>query len=227
MKSANEDLYDFEQSDECLRLELSPDNRPQRRSVRLTELKKPSTTCRSKIAFSGPKKRIVATERKGKQVQLNADQKRGSKTGRKRLHSSEDNADVSRGPSKQRTSIRLASSTVTKSDTSRDDSGLVMSPPISTCLSLRSSGRVAICTPSLVSTSTPNTAGVMQTNTGSSDDSCFGFKYLIPSVSLILSPVEASPSSRMTSLVPDDSGISMTPLCDAVRPDTSVPSTGQ
>lgn len=228
MKSASDDLYDFEQSNECLRLELSPDNKPQRHSVRLTQLQKPSTTCRSKITFSGPKKRNVASnERKTNQVWLNADKKRGTKanSGRKRLHSSEDNADVSHVPSKQRTSIRLASSSVTRNDRSRDDSGFVMSPSISTHLSLPS--RSAICTPGLVSTSTPNTAVAMQTNMGSSDDSCFGFKYLMPSVSLVLSPVEASPSSRVMSLMPDDSGISVTPSCDVARPDASGSSTGK
>ena len=228
MKSASDDLYDFEQSDECLRLALSPDNKPRRHAVRLTKPQKPSTTCRSKITFPVPKKRNIASnERKTNPVPSNVDKKRGTKTnsGRKRLHSSDDNADVSHVPSKQRTSIRLACSSVTRSDTSRNDSGMVMSPSISTLRLLRSNS--AICTPSLVSTSTPNTATAMQTNTGSSDDSCFGFKYLMPSVSLALSPVEATPSSRVTSLVPDDSGISVTPSYDAARPDASGSSTGQ
>ena len=228
MKSASDDLYDFEQSDECLRLALSPDNKPRRHAVRLTKPQKPSTTCRSKITFPVPKKRNIASnERKTNPVPSNVDKKRGTKTnsGRKRLHSSDDTAEVSHVPSKQRTSIRLACSSVTRSDTSRNDSGMVMSPSISTLRLLRSNS--VICTPSLVSTSTPNTATAMQTNTGSSDDSCFGFKYLMPSVSLALSPVEATPSSRVTSLVPDDSGISVTPSYDAARPDASGSSTGQ
>ena len=215
MKSASDDLYDFEQSTECLRLELSPDGKPARN--KLNDMNRP---CRSTLTVSGSNRRNVATnERKGNRVRPGADKKRGVKKspGRKRLHSSDENVDATRCRFKQRTSIRLASSSITKSDMSREDSGLVMSredsglvmsPPIS--MSLRSSrGRAVISTASLVSTSTPNNAVAMQTNSASSDDSCFGFKYLMPSVSLILSPVEASPSRRRMSVTPDDSGISL------------------
>ena len=234
MKSASDDLYDFEQSTECLRLELSPDGKPARN--KLNNMNRP---CRSTLTISGSNRRNVATnERKGNRVRPGADKKRGAKKspGRKRLHSSDENVDATHCRFKQRTSVRLASSSVTKSDMSREDSGLVMSredsglvmsPPIS--MSLRSRGRAVISTASLVSTSTPNNAVAMQTNSASSDDSCFGFKYLMPSVSLILSPVEASPSMRMMSVTPDDSGISLSltqPCSVVITPLPRVPTAG-
>ena len=227
MKSASDDLYDFE-SGECLRLELSPDGKQLRNRNKPNELHRP---CRSALTICGSNRRNVATnERKSSRVRSNADKKRGPKSSdRKRMHSSDENVDATHCRFKQRTSIRLAttSSSVTKSDMSREDSGLVMSPPIS--MSLRSSrGRAVISTPSHVSTSTPNSAVAMQTNSASSDDSCFGFKYLMPSVSLVLSPVEASPSLRMMSVTPDDSGVSLslTQPCSTVTQLPDVPTAG-